>query len=108
MGFTPRPFQRPAPNRASLRPDGSLRGPLMLLLRRVLRLPGKVWKTVRRRPRLTLMLLAFLLVASSVASLWGYGVYQWRAAQVALKEGRPKEARERLVVCLRVWPRNVE
>ena len=80
---------------------------MLRLLRRVLRLAGRIGNTVRRRPRLTL-LLAFLLVAGSAAGLWGYGVHQWRAAQAALKEDRPGDARERLAVCLRVWPRDVE
>lgn len=79
----------------------------MLLLRRVIRLPGRIWATVRRRPRLTAAA-AVLLVAGAAAGVWGYGVRQWRAAQVALKEDRAKDARDRLAFCLRVWPYSAE
>lgn len=74
---------------------------------RVFRLPGTVWSLVRRRPRLT-VLLVVLAAAAAAFGVWRYALHQWRAAQDAIKNERPQEARDRLAVCLRVWPRSVE
>ncbi|HEY8503617.1 MAG TPA: tetratricopeptide repeat protein, partial [Gemmataceae bacterium] len=74
---------------------------------KVLRLPGRAWKAARRHPRLTL-LLAAVLAAGAGAGFWGYAVHQWRAAQAALAQERPTEARDRLAFCLKVWSRSPE
>src|SRR5207248_11285658 len=37
-----------------------------------------------------------------------YAIRQWRAAQTALDEERPFEARDCLKFCLLVWPRSLE
>lgn len=73
----------------------------------VLRLPGRTWTAARRRPLLALLLLVGL-VAGAGLGLWRYSAYQWRAAQAALREDRPAEARERLNFFLTVMPRNPE
>jgi tetratricopeptide (TPR) repeat protein len=62
---------------------------------------------VSRHPRLALFA-TFLLAAGICLGLWQYALHQWRAAQAALKEDRPAEARDRLRFCLRVWPRSPE
>ena len=52
--------------------------------------------------------MVLLLVASAALGAWRYALHQWEAAQVALKEDRPLDARDRLKFCLRVWPRSPE
>ncbi|MBP3954824.1 tetratricopeptide repeat protein [Gemmata sp. G18] len=74
---------------------------------RVLRLPGRAWKVIRRRPRLT-VLFAVVLVTGAGFGLWRYALGEWRAAQAALKNDRPQEAQEYLAFCLRVWPQSLE
>jgi tetratricopeptide (TPR) repeat protein len=59
---------------------------------------------VRRRPWTTVLVLALLLLAGSIAGVYGYAFYQWHAAEVALKQERSAEARDRLDFCLRLWP----
>jgi tetratricopeptide (TPR) repeat protein len=73
----------------------------------MVRLPRHTFAAVRRRPLLVL-LATFFLVAGCGVGVWQYALSQWRAAQVALKEERPAEARDRLRFCLRVWPRSPE
>lgn len=80
---------------------------LFRTLGRGLRLPLRVWKAALRRPRRAVLFACALLLGLGVG-LWGYAVHQWRAAQVALKTERPGEARERLALCLWIWPRSVE
>jgi tetratricopeptide (TPR) repeat protein len=63
--------------------------------------------TVRRRPKTTAAVLALLLLAGTAVGLYGYALYQWHAAQAAVKKGQPAEARGRLDLCLRVWPRSI-
>jgi tetratricopeptide (TPR) repeat protein len=48
----------------------------------------------------------FALVAVLWGGFWAYAVYQWRAAEAALRAERLDEAQERLAFCLKVWPRN--
>src|SRR3954454_5548314 len=64
-------------------------------------------RVARRRPRVTLALIGFFLVAAALAGSW-YVRHQWRAAQAALAADRLGEARSRLDVCLFVWPRSLE
>jgi tetratricopeptide (TPR) repeat protein len=61
----------------------------------------KPWKVVRRHPRAALVV--FLVVAAG-AGVWGYGLYQLRAAQTAILADRFEEASDRLRYCLSVWP----
>jgi tetratricopeptide (TPR) repeat protein len=78
-------------------------------LERVLRIVGYPERLARRRllPALLLaMVLAGLVVAGSAAGLYAYAVYQWRAAEVALSQEQPAEARARLGFCLAIWPRS--
>jgi tetratricopeptide (TPR) repeat protein len=49
---------------------------------------------------------ALAVLLGAAACLPGYAFYQWHAAQVALREGRPDDARRALDFCLRVWPRS--
>ena len=72
-----------------------------------LRLPLRMWGAVRRHPHRTFLAL-FVLVVGLGSGVWWYAVRQWRAAGIALSADRPEEARERLAVCLRVWPRSPE
>ena len=74
---------------------------------KALRLPVRTALAVRRRPRLT-SFVVLAVVAGAGLGVWWYAGTQWRAAQQALKQERPAEARERLAVCLRVWPRSPE
>jgi tetratricopeptide (TPR) repeat protein len=60
----------------------------------------------RRRPKTTVFILTLLVLVGSGAGLYGYATYQWRAAGRALQADRPAEARDRLAVCLLVWPRS--
>jgi tetratricopeptide (TPR) repeat protein len=62
---------------------------------------------IRRRPWVTLST-TLLVAAGIVFGLWRYAVHQWNAAQVAVRQERPEEARSRLEFCLRVWPRSAE
>ena len=74
---------------------------------RVLRYPTRACQVARRHLWLT-SLVFLLLVAGCGIGLWQYARHQWRAAQVAVKEERTQEARERLKLCLRIWPSSPE
>jgi tetratricopeptide (TPR) repeat protein len=78
---------------------------MLRVLGRGLRIPGRAWSAVRRRPRLALVSILVLLAGSGVG-LWRYAVHQWRAAGADLKEERLADARGRLDFCLTVWPRS--
>jgi tetratricopeptide (TPR) repeat protein len=60
-----------------------------------------------RRKKLLLFLTVLIVIGSAVA-VYGYAVHQWHAAQTALKEDRPAEARKWLGLCLFVWPRSLD
>ena len=62
---------------------------------------------VRKRLR-TLLIVALLLVVGTSVGLYARALHQWRAAQVAVKEGRISEARDHLDLFLRLWPRSIE
>jgi Flp pilus assembly protein TadD len=51
-------------------------------------------------------LTVLVVAAGSGIGLWRYAVHQWTSAQVAVKEDRPADARDRLDFCLTVWPRS--
>ncbi len=61
----------------------------------------------RRRPRTTAVVLAAFLLVGAVVGLYACVWRQWEAARAALKEGRPKEARSDLDLCLSLWPDSV-
>jgi tetratricopeptide (TPR) repeat protein len=61
----------------------------------------------RARPLLTLLTVV-VLAAGTAVGLWRYAVHQWHTAQADLEGGRPHDARERLTLCLSVWPRSTE
>jgi tetratricopeptide (TPR) repeat protein len=75
--------------------------------RLVLRFPSIAWGACRRRPLVALALL-FTVAAGTAAGVWLYAKHQWDAARLALKQDRAAEARERLGICLAVWPRSPE
>jgi tetratricopeptide (TPR) repeat protein len=77
------------------------------VLGRVFRLPISTWNLLRRRPLVT-GLAALGLVAVAVFGFFQYAKYQWRKSEIALREDRLPEARERLEFCLIVWPRSPE
>jgi len=62
---------------------------------------------VRRRPW-TAASLALLVIAAALGSGYLYVRHQWRAAQEDVRELRLDQARERLDICLAIWPRRVE
>jgi tetratricopeptide (TPR) repeat protein len=64
-------------------------------------------RAARRRPWLALAV-AGLVLAASAAAAGGYVRHQWHAALQDLAADRPAEARERLAVCLFVWPNDPE
>lgn len=97
---------QPLPNPASNRKLSRSSLPRRLFVR-ILRLPLQAWHAVRRWPIRT-SLLFLVLLASLGAGIRGYALREWRAAQAALKEERFNDARDRLGLCLRVWPRNAE
>src|SRR5260370_30851881 len=61
-------------------------------------------KGVRKRPCTALFVLAVLLRAGTGAGTYLYALQQWHAAETDVKEGRLGDARDRLHVCLFVWP----
>src|SRR6266852_6029053 len=61
---------------------------------------------IRKRPKTTSLVLALLILAGTGVGLYVYALRQWHAAQAAVKGGRLEEARQRLDVCLFVWPRS--
>src|SRR5919202_231410 len=64
-------------------------------------------RVARRRPLASLLALCVTLMAGG-GGLDLYARSQWRAAQAALAADRPAEARQRLAICLFVWPRSPE
>ena len=77
------------------------------VLTKLTRFPVVSWKAARRRP-LIAVLIVLVLFAGVGIGVWQYAVHQWNAALAALREDHPKEARDRLAICLRVWPRSSE
>jgi tetratricopeptide (TPR) repeat protein len=65
------------------------------------------FRAARRRPWVAAAAVVCALAAIAAAGV-GHVYYQWDAAQLALAEGRPAEARARLGVCLFLWPRDPE
>lgn len=68
---------------------------------------GSVLSLVRRRPRTTIVWIAVTLTTCVMAAVLGYAAHQKKLAQVDLDNGRVSSARERLAVCLRIWPWSV-
>jgi Tfp pilus assembly protein PilF len=62
---------------------------------------------LRRRPKAAALVVLLLVLAAGVG-LYVYVLHQWHAAQAAVKDGRPADAKRGLDVALRVWPDNVE
>jgi tetratricopeptide (TPR) repeat protein len=63
---------------------------------------------VRSRPWTTALVLFGLALAGTGTGLYGYALYQWHAAQAALREDRPTDARARIQWCLTFWPRSAD
>ncbi len=78
---------------------------------RCLRATRYLGRVVRKRPVTTIVVLAILIFVvipgDTFVVLYLYALHEWNAAQQAVKEGRPEEARDRLKVCLTAWPRSV-
>jgi tetratricopeptide (TPR) repeat protein len=51
--------------------------------------------------------LILLVLSATGAGLYGYALYQWQAAQAAVKADRMDEAQQRLDFCLTLWPRSI-
>ncbi len=73
----------------------------------LVRLPLRAGAKLRRHPWWTLAVI-FVLLSGTAFGVWRYAMHQWEAAQVAVKEERTQDAKERLAFCLRVWPRSTE
>lgn len=61
-------------------------------------------KGVRGRPTTAVLAVALLLLVGTGLGVYLHALRQWHAAESAVKEGRPAEARGRLDLCLTVWP----
>jgi tetratricopeptide (TPR) repeat protein len=72
---------------------------------RLLLLPCRLGTLIRRRPKTT-SFAVLLLLAAGCAGGYFYALGQWHAAQEDVREGRYAEARDRLTLCLRLWPRS--
>src|SRR5687767_5618788 len=64
-------------------------------------------QSIAKRPKTAAVALLLLLVVATGAGGYAYALGQWRLAQAALHEGRAADAKNRLGVCLTVWPRSV-
>src|SRR5687768_6019165 len=64
-------------------------------------------RVVRRRPVAVLLSACAVAVVAGVG-LYGYALRRWDAAEAAIKDDRPTDARAHLDLCLTVWPRNPE
>lgn len=76
---------------------------MRFVLRGLFRLLSYPFRVAWRHPRLALLLAVVVVVGAGVG-LHLYTHQQWQAAQIALREDRPAEARDRLAFCLSVWP----
>ncbi len=63
----------------------------------------RLGKGVRRHPRTVVL----VLVLVTLAGAYGYVLRQWHLAQAAVKD-HPAEARDRLGLCLLLWPRSTQ
>src|SRR5690349_8627696 len=61
---------------------------------------------VRAFRRSSVLLVSLLSVLALAAVFYAYVLYQWNAAQLAVKDHRLDEARACLKICLAVWPRS--
>jgi tetratricopeptide (TPR) repeat protein len=75
------------------------------VLGRVFRVVGYPGRVVRRRWKLVLLGAVVLVIAAGGGG-YAYALREWEAARAAVKDDRPQDARDRLVVCLAVWPRS--
>jgi tetratricopeptide (TPR) repeat protein len=64
-------------------------------------------RSARRRPRLTAIVFAVLILIGTATAGHFYLTHRLESARKALKEGRADDAQNDLVWCLRVWPRSV-
>jgi tetratricopeptide (TPR) repeat protein len=72
--------------------------------------PSFLWRfgvALRRHPYRSGALAVVLLLGGSALALHLLATHRFAEAQAALKIGQPGEARARLRLCLRVWPRSV-
>jgi tetratricopeptide (TPR) repeat protein len=56
----------------------------------------------------TAVLVLILVLFGTAVGFFGYAFAQWRAAQLAVTEGRADEARSKLDLCLFLWPNSAE
>jgi tetratricopeptide (TPR) repeat protein len=65
-------------------------------------------RTIRTYPKTTVLISIFLVLGGAGVGLYCYALHEWHHAQTAIQEGRPREARNSLDICLVVWPRNAQ
>src|SRR5262249_6997322 len=73
----------------------------------MLRFVGRIGRAVRAHPGRAALVVVGLALAAVLGTYY-YARAEWRAAQAAVREARPEEARQRLAFCRKVWPRSVE
>jgi Tfp pilus assembly protein PilF len=63
---------------------------------------------IQTRTKTTIFVLAILVIAITGAGCYGYAFHEWHAAQRALKNYEPANARKHLDVCLFFWPASAD
>jgi tetratricopeptide (TPR) repeat protein len=63
---------------------------------------------LRARPWTTCLGLVVLIVLGTLGGLYGYACHQWHTACAEVRDGRAAQARDRLPLCLFVWPSSAE
>jgi len=73
----------------------------------LIHIPVGLARSIHRHPFFT-FLVVLVLLGGAAFGFWRYAIYQWHAAQAAVKDDHPQEALRRLALCLRVWPDSPE
>jgi type IV pilus assembly protein PilF len=74
---------------------------------RLLLLPCRLGRVVHHRPK-TAALIGLLFLAGAFGGVYAYAQRQWQAAHEDLKQDRFAQARQRLAICLWLWPHSPE
>jgi tetratricopeptide (TPR) repeat protein len=63
--------------------------------------------SVSKRSKVKLVLVTVLVLAGTVAGVYGYALHNWRLAERAAAEGRWPDADSSLRACVKVWPKSL-